>query len=454
MTTEQRSKIDVDALKRERDRLLKEARDILNLANGEDRDLEPDEQLRYNELTVAVTARNNQIKREEFLQGEEDRYQGLGTPMRPDPQDDPTRVGLSREDIQGYSMFRAIRAVLNQDWRDAPLEKQASEQIAKRLGKQTRSNAFFLPYEVTRNYLPAEKRDITIGTEGTDIMMTDFGSLIDLLRNRSRCIQAGARVLTGLRGDLQYPKLTAAAVGGWVAEGGAPSESTQTFGQVKLVPKQLSAFTDLTRQTLLQSSFDVERAIRDDLATVLSIEFDRAALHGSGASNQPTGIASQAGVNVVALGANGAAPTWANILQLEEEVAIDNADEGRLGHITNPKVRRKLKTTERATNTGIFVWNDLAPYGTPTTPLNGYTALITNQVSSTLTKGTSGAVCSAIFFGNWEELLMGIWSDVEILVDPYTASTTGTVRIVALMNADIAVRHGESFAVILDALTT
>jgi HK97 family phage major capsid protein len=212
-------------------------------------------------------------------------------------------------------------------------------------------------------------------------------------------------------------------------------------------PKTLGAFTDFSRKLTVQSSIDVEAFIRRDLAAVLALEIDRAALHGSGSSNQPTGIAATSGIGSVAGGTNGLAPTWAHIVGLESEVAIDNADIGSLAYVTNAKVRGKLKTTEKASSTAQFVWADGA------TPLNGYNAVVTNQVSSALTKGSSSGVCSAIFYGNWMDLLIGMWGGLDLLVDPYTASTTGTVRVVALQDTDIAVRHPESFAAMLDALT-
>jgi HK97 family phage major capsid protein len=215
-----------------------------------------------------------------------------------------------------------------------------------------------------------------------------------------------------------------------------------------MTPKTCGAFTDFSRKLMLQSSIDVENFVRGDLAAVLALEIDRVALHGSGASNQPTGIAATAGIGSVAGGANGAAPSWANIVALETEVAIDNADIGRLAYVTNARVRGKLKVTEKAGSTGLWVYADGA------TPLNGYQTIVTNQVSSTLTKGTSSGVCSAIFFGNWADLLIGMWSGVDLTVDPYQGATAGTVRVVALQDVDVGIRHPESFAAMLDALTT
>lgn len=142
-----------------------------------------------------------------------------------------------------------------------------------------------------------------------------------------------------------------------------------------------------------------------------------------------------------------APPTWAHVVSLETEVAQDNADIGALSYITNAKVRGKLKQTEKASNTAQFVWTD---DGT----MNGYPARVTNQVRSNLTKGTASGICSAIFFGNWADLVLGLWGGLDILVDPYTHSTSGTMRVVALQDVDFAARHAQSFSAMLDALTT
>lgn len=150
-------------------------------------------------------------------------------------------------------------------------------------------------------------------------------------------------------------------------------------------------------------------------------------------------------------GTDGAAPTWANMVALETEVAVDNADVGRLAYMSNAKVRGKLKGTPRTATYGdIMIWEPTAG----ATPVNGYPFHVSNQVSSTLTKGSSSGVCSAIFFGNWADLVYGLWGGLDILVDPYTGGTAGTVRVIALQDVDVAVRNPQSFAAMLDALTT
>lgn len=362
---------------------------------------------------------------------------------RPVPSSD---IGMSEREVKSFSFVRAINALANPTDRRAQeaaaFEFEASRAAAEKLGRASRG--ITVPSDVLM-------RDLLVGTNtaGGHTVQTDLmaGDFITLLRNRSYMMQM-ATTMSGLNGNVAIPRHTTAATAYWVAENGATTESQQAFDQVTLTPKTVGAFTDFSRRLTLQSSIDVESFVRNDLATILALEIDRVALHGSGASNQPTGIASTAGIGSVAGGTNGAAPSWANIIALESAVAVANADIGNLGYVTNAKVRGKLKSVEKATNTGMFVFTE------GQFPMNGYQAVITNQVSSTLTKGTSSGVCSAIFFGNWRDLLIGMWSGLDLLVDPYTGSTAGTVRVVALQDVDVAVRHPESFAAMLDALTT
>lgn len=352
-------------------------------------------------------------------------------------------IGLSDREAQQFSFCRAITALANPTDRRAieaaKFEFECSEAAAKRTGREAKG--LIVPVDVL-------KRDLTVGTAsaGGHTVSTDLlaGSFIDLLRNRAVMMQL-ATSLTDLNGNIAIPRMTGGATAYWVAESGAPTKSQQAFDQVTLSPNTVGAFTDISRKLALQSSLDVEGLVRSDLATCLGLEIDRAAINGSGASNQPTGILQTAGIGAVAGGANGAAPTWGNVVDLETTVAQDNADMGRLAYVTNAKVRGKLKQTEKASGTAQFVWDGRE--------LNGYNAMTTNQVPDDLDKGTSTGVCSAILFGNFADLLMGFWGGLDLTVDPYSNSTSGTVRVVALQDMDIAVRHAQSFAAMQDALT-
>lgn len=425
---------------------VRDAQAIVEQANTEKRGLKDEERTR---LDALQTEARGLIADAERVEGQDQLNADLRALLpnggnRPDP-----RIGLDGPDLRNYSILRAIRAAADapknpRAWDNAQLELEASRAVAEKLGRTPQG--FFLPFEV-------QQRDLTKGTTTAGGYLVDTelrpGDFITMMRNRMVLRQAGATVLGGLVGDIAIPAQTGGATAYWVAENGAPTESQQAVGQISMAPKTVGAFTDISRKLLKQASIDVERFVQTDLSTVCALAIDLAGLHGTGSNNQPTGIAATSGIGSVAGGTNGLAPTWAHLVDLETEVAADNADIGTLAYITNAKVRGKLKKTAiNATYGDKMIWEP------GSTPLNGYATHVSNQVSSTLTKGSSSGVCSAIFFGNWADLIIGMWGGLDILVDPYTGSTAGTVRVVALQDVDIAVRHAESFAAMLDALTS
>jgi len=79
--------------------------------------------------------------------------------------------------------------------------------------------------------------------------------------------------------------------------------------------------------------------------------------------------------------------------------------------------------------------------------------VVSQQVPSNLTKGT-GTNLSALIFGVWSDLLIGQWSGIDLLVDPYTGSNAATVRVTAFHDCDFAVRYPESFAECNEIITT
>jgi len=354
-------------------------------------------------------------------------------------------IGMTPKEVKRFSVMRALNALANPSdlaaQRAAAFERECSDAVSGVMGKAARG--FFVPNEV-------QKRDLTVGTASaggntvaTDLMAGDF---IELLRNAMVVTGLGTRMMTGLVGNIAIPKLSGAATAYWVAESGAPTESAQTFAQVTMSPKTVGAFTDISRKLLLQSSIDVEALVQQDLATVLGLAIQQAAINGSGASNQPSGLLTQITPSVIG-GTDGAAPTWADIVELESDVSVANADVGSMAYLVNAQTRGKLKSTSMVSGQNGFVWD------AGDTPLNGYRVGVTNAVPSNLTKGGSGAVCSALIFGNFSDLIIGMWGTIDLMVDPYSGSNAGTVRVVALQDVDVAIRHAESFATMVDALS-
>jgi HK97 family phage major capsid protein len=333
-------------------------------------------------------------------------------------------IGMTAKQVREFSFQRAINALANPGDRKlqeaAAFERECSEAAAAKAGKT--AQGIMVPNEVLR-------RDLTVGTASAagDLVGTDFrpGSFIELLRNRSALAGLGVASLTGLSGNVAIPRQTGAATAYWVAESGSPTESNQTVDQVNLSPKTVGAFTDYSRKLMLQSSIDVEQMIRQDLATVLALEIDRVGLYGLGNSNQPLGVKLTTGINTKDFAAN--TPTYAEVVEMESLIAADNADIGAMAYLMNASMRGALKTKDKGTDTGAYVFE---PGGT----VNGYNAVVSNQVAT-----------NDIFFAVWSQLIMAMWSGLDLTVDPYTHSTSGTVRVVALQDVDFAVRHPEGF---------
>jgi HK97 family phage major capsid protein len=267
------------------------------------------------------------------------------------------------------------------------------------------------------------------------------------LRRRSVIMQSGATVLTDLVGNAVLPRQTNATAGQWIAEDAEATETDLTFDQVTLTPKTVSGRISWSRQAALQALPAMENIVRGDLSEQLGLALDAAAIAGTAASNQPRGILNTAGIGAVPIGTNGGAPTFDHIVALETAVAAANADAGTMAYLTNSAMRGRLKrTTQFGSGTDAPIWS-------PDNRVNGYAALMSNNVPSDLTKG-SGTNLSAMIFGNWQHLLIGLWGALDLIVDPYTFSSRGRIRISAFLSADISVRRAASFAAIVDAITT
>lgn len=352
-------------------------------------------------------------------------------------------VDLTEKEKKRYSLVRAVAAEIQKDWRGAEFEREVSDTIAKKLpGGYQRRGQFFMPANVgVRTALATDGSGA-----GAEIVFEEPGSFIELLRKRMKVRELGATMLSGLRGPVAFPKQSAAGSAAWLSESGTVTETNLSTAQVALNPKTLRARQSYTKQLFLEGVVDAENLIRADLAAIMALAIDLAAINGSGAANEPTGILNTSGIGSVAVGANGGAPTYALIVDLETAIAEDNADIGATAYLTTAVMRGKLKKTEQFSSTnGMPVWT-----GGREGEMNGYAAHVSNQVPSDLVKGSSSD-CHAILFGVWNQLLIGEWGALEIQVDPYTRGDQGEVVLRTFQMVGLAVRYAEAFAAIKDA---
>lgn len=415
-------------------------RSVADGAKG--RQLTAEERTNYDNLKKEVETLNQEIEDAAFLENEE-RHSAETQRTQTRTSTSGGEAGEMKRISTQYSLLRAInRASTGKplDGLEAEMHQQA-EQEARAIGLQTSGN-IQIPGMI--------RRDMTAGTTtaGGHTVPTDLGALIPILEPKLMVEAMGATMLTGLTGNLDLPRNDADAAATWEGENDANAETSPTFDKISLTPKRLGAFTDISKQLMVQSSISVEQFIRQRLNFAVASALDSAAINGSGSAPIPRGILNVSGIGDVVGGTNGATPDWADIVDLESQLTIDNADLGRLGYLTTPGIRGYLKKTLLDAGSGQFIW----PVNS--TEINGYNIMTSTQVPSTLTKGSADGICHAIIFGNWADLIIAQWGGYDLVVDPYSNSKNAIVTLVVNSWWDTAVRHPESFAAMKDALTS
>lgn len=281
-------------------------------------------------------------------------------------------------------------------------------------------------------------------TIATDLLSNEW---IDVLRNSLVFSGSGVRFMSGLQGNVAIPKKTNDSGANWLTETGSITPADAVFNQVTMSPKRLGNATAFSLKLLAQSSMDIESIVRQDLITSQALALEAAAIKGPIGGNGPIGILNTSGIGSVTIGTNGGALTWAKLVELETAVANNNALINNLMYLTNSKVRGAAKGISKDTGSGQFLWENGA------LPLNGYGAMVTNAVPSTNVKGSSGAVCSSLIFGNWADLMIGQWGGMVLTVNPYALDLSGQVRVTINSYYDVAARNAESFATLNDLTT-
>ncbi|MDH1634697.1 phage major capsid protein [Aeromonas caviae] len=341
-------------------------------------------------------------------------------------------IGLTDQEVRNYSIFRAVRALqpnaTRADREAAAFELECSETAQRQLGKT--AQGILIPQDVlnSRAFNAGGAANTPNGAQsGQNLVDTTFmgGSFIDMLRNRTTIMRL-ATTMGGLVGNVDIPRQTGGATAYWLGEGEDAQEGTPTIGQLELSPKTLGAYIDITRRLLMQSSMDAEGLVRRDLVNAMAQAIDFAGYYGSGAGNQPRGIKNYTGINAVDFAA--ALPTFEELVAMESAIAADNADIGQMGYIGNAAFRGHCKTKPKfGTGTESTIWE-------PGNTINGYNTEISNQIAA-----------GDVFFGNFADMLIGMWGGLDLTVDPYSLSKSGGLRIVAFQDVDFVLRRVESF---------
>lgn len=343
---------------------------------------------------------------------------------------------LTEKEERSYSLMRALRAAASQNWNLAGFEKEVSDEIGRQTGRDARG--FFVP---AQGWATRTVKAVTGSSgSGANTIGEDYrpGNFIEALVSQSVAGQLGVQVLQGLQGDVAIPKMSASTSAGWITEAGSVGNNEPTYAQVTMSPKTLANKVAVSRKMLIQSDPSVEQTVRNNVTRVFAAAIDNAIFSGSGSAGQPTGILNTNGIGDVSSGgtSGNAALTYGNVVDIWSEVAADNALLGSLAWVTHPRVVGKLMQTlvESSTDSRMIM---MGP-----DELLGYGVTQTTQMPSSSPY--------ALLFGNFADALLGFFSGLDVVVDPYASAGNATTNLYFYQDVDVAVARAESFAAAQD----
>ncbi len=351
----------------------------------------------------------------------------------------PTIQALSAHERKTYSISKLV-ADMVKETKETTLEREVSWSLQKDVGTPEHGG-HLIPLRLSMSGL-----DTRTNAQGGFLTSPKVNDIIDYLINQSKVLSLGAKFMTGLRYSQQFPTEDSPLQTSWVSENPQVdvSQSDVSFGYRSASPHALQSTTSASRQLLQQASPSMEAWLKSRIARGHALAIDAAAINGSGVENEPLGLLSVQGVADVPIGSNGGTVTAAHILSLEDAIGTANADSVNCAFLTTTAQRKKLRTIPEMTGGGEPIWKNGR--------MLGYVAEVSNNVPSTLTKGSAIGTCSAIVFADWSQLLVAEFSGaVEVLVDPYAGIKKGMVELSSWALYDVLLLEPAAFAAIQDA---
>lgn len=268
--------------------------------------------------------------------------------------------------------------------------------------------------------LPVEKRDITVANEGEDVVATDLYSIIEPLRAKSVMVEAGAKFMGNLVGDVQIPVMSAGNVT-WENETATAQDAGTAFTSVKLQPKRLTAYIDLSKQFLVQDSKDAEALIRQDLINAIASKLESTILgEGKGSATEPQGLFAEV---------SGATPTADFKTLCENEAEVENANvNGECVYIMGNKAKAGFRNMPKSSKTNQLVME-------------------AGEIDGTKVFSTSNCGAKNYVYGDFSNLAIGQFGSVDLTVDPYSLAKDGKVRIVINAYFDAKVLRADAFKI-------
>lgn len=333
-------------------------------------------------------------------------------------------LGMSDSDLSHWSLSKAVLGAANGNL--SGLEAEASRAVSQKLGIITRnSHSFFIPDDVMY-------RDMTAaGASGSNYLVGTSQplSFIDTVRNRSITMRLGATMLEKLTGTTPIPKTTGDPAAYWLTnESTAITEGQPSVGLTSLTPKQVGAYTEISRLLSLQAP-SLDALLMSSLAGSIAVALDTAAIAGTGTGGQPTGITATSGVGTF----TGTSLAWAGLIEGQADVVGGaEIDLSQCGYVTTAAVAQTLMARQRFAGTDATLWQGAFGDG---------------LMAGTRALASGSAPASTLVFGHWPSLVIGLFSGLQIEINPFANFISGVIGMRAILACDIGVRRTADFSV-------
>lgn len=308
-----------------------------------------------------------------------------------------------------FRLIKAIRDVANNRSMD-----DVTKAVANAGAEEMRKSGLSFGGQIQ---LPLETRTITVTSEHDDVIETEFTNILEPLRAKNVLVEAGAKYLTNLVGDVQVPIMSATNVG-WAGEVSDAASGDPSFSHVTLQPKRLTAYIDLSKQFIAQDSLAAEALIREDLVKAINSKLEATILgSASGDTTQPQGMFNAISATSVA--------SFADVCDKEADIEDANVN-GECVYVMSNKAKAAFRNMAKSTKSTQLVME------------NG-------EIDGTKAINTSHVEGKKYIYGDFSNLAIGQWGAIDLTVDPYTLARSGQIRLVVNAYFDAKILRPSAF---------
>lgn len=429
-----------------------ELRSIVNSAMSEKRKLTQLEQERMEELKQELRALQDKEAEEEDPKEEEkpmdepnddkedEPSQEEEEPMEDEPKEEEDKIeknacaqvdkekksACAQEDKENKRTLNIKSKKMNKEFRllkaiaDIANNRQMDDvalAVSEQGREEMRSNGLSYGGQIQ---IPVESRAaISVTSEGEDVVATNIYNVMEPLRAKNVLVQAGAKFITNLTGDVQIPLMSPSNCG-WESEMGEAPDGAGTFSSVKLSPRRITCYIDVSKQFLVQQSAGCEELIRQDIINALNSKLEATILgEDEGDATKPAGIFATIKPSAHTIS------NFADLCNAESDIEDANVI-GELKYVMSNKAKAALRSMQKSAKTTQLVME------------NG-------QIDGTPVLNTSHVGGKKFAYGDWSNLAIGQFGALDLVVDNFSQSTRNVVRIVCTAYFDAKVLRPEAF---------